>query len=199
MKHLYNVPICSNSLFIYQLNVKNDLISKFKKEKFKSAEYSDGGCSLIGKDLNVLRKYKELNKEIIKAVNATIKDVLMLEDVNYRIFSSWLTKTDPGGSSDPHSHTNSWLSGVYYPKGNTSFSIKFYNDHITQFHTPPKKFNIYNSGEWSIHPDDNYLILFFSQLRHKIMANNSNEDRYSLAFNILPKGKFGVGDSTVVF
>jgi uncharacterized protein (TIGR02466 family) len=175
------------------------LISKFKKEKFKSAEYSDGGCSLIGKDLNVLRKYKELNKEIIKAVNATIKDVLMLEDVNYRIFSSWLTKTDPGGSSDPHSHTNSWLSGVYYPKGNTSFSIKFYNDHITQFHTPPKKFNIYNSGEWSIHPDDNYLILFFSQLRHKIMANNSNEDRYSLAFNILPKGKFGVGDSTVVF
>ena len=126
MKHLYNVPICSNSLFIYQLDVKNDLISKFKKEKFKSAQYSDGGCSLIGKDLNVLRKYKELNKEIIKAVNATIKDVLMLEDVNYRIFSSWLTKTDPGGSSDPHSHTNSWLSGVYYPKGNAGFNIKFF-------------------------------------------------------------------------
>ena len=31
------------------------------------------------------------------------------------------------------------------------------------------------------------------------MTNISNEDRYSLAFNVLPKGKFGDGDSTVVF
>ena len=194
MKYLYDVPICSNSLFIYELDLKEDLISKFKKEKYLEIDRS-----VRSEDLNILQKYKELNKEITKAVDATIKDVLMLENVNYRIFSSWITKTSPNRFSKPHSHANSWLSGVYYPKGNAGFAIKFYNDHVTQFYTPPKKFNIHNSAEWIIRPENNHLILFFSQLRHKIMTNISNEDRYSLAFNVLPKGKFGDGDSTVVF
>tara|TARA_R100001594_G_scaffold129454_1_gene168075 strand:- start:141 stop:740 length:600 start_codon:yes stop_codon:yes gene_type:complete len=199
MKHVQTIPICANSLFIYKLDIKKDLTPKFKKEKFESAQYTDRDSVFISKDLNVLRKYKELNKEIIKAVNTTLKEVLMLENINYIIFSSWLTKTELQGSPDAHNHANSWLSGVYYPKGDPGFGIKFYNDHKTQFFTPPTKYNIYNSGEWNIIPEDNYLILFFSQLRHKIMLNNSNECRYSLAFNILPKGKFGAGDSTVIF
>ena len=194
MKHLYDIPICSSSLFIYQLDIKKDLIPEFKKEK-----YQDRKNFFMGEDYNILRKYEELNKEIMKAVDTTIKDVNMLEGVNYRIFSSWLTKTVPNGHSGPHNHANSWLSGVYYPKGSPGFGIKFYNDFRTNFYTPPKKFNIHNSSEWTIRPENNYLILFFSEVRHKIMTNNSNEDRYSLAFNILPKGKFGFGDSTVVF
>ena len=43
--------------------------------------------------------------------------------------------------------------------------------------------------------EDNYLIMFFSQLRHKMMPNKSNVDRYSLAFNVVPKGKFGDANS----
>ena len=194
MKHLYDIPICSSSFFIYQLDINKDLIPEFKKEK-----YQDRKNFFMGEDYNILRKYEELNKEIMKAVDTTIKDVLMLEGVNYRIFSSWLTKTSPNAHRGPHNHANSWLSGVYYPKGSPGFGIKFYNDFRTNFYTPPKKFNIHNSSEWTIRPENNYLILFFSEVRHKIMTNNSNEDRYSLAFNILPKGKFGFGDSTVVF
>ena len=48
-------------------------------------------------------------------------------------------------------------------------------------------------------PEDNYLILFFSQLRHKILLNTSNQNRFSLAFNILPKGEFGTIDSKSIF
>ena len=199
MKHVQTIPICANSLFIYKLDIKKDLTPKFKKEKFKFAQYTDRDSVFISKDINVLRKYKELNKEIIKAVNTTLKEVLMLENINYIIFSSWLTKTELQGSSDPHNHANSWLSGVYYPKGDPGFGIKFYNDHKTQFFTPPTKYNIYNSGEWNIIPEDNYLILFFSQLRHKIMPNQSNKNRFSLSFNILPEGQFGEGDSKVIF
>ena len=83
MKHLSTVPICSNALFIYKLDIKEDLTLKFKKEKFKLAE----GSALISQDLNVLKKYKNLNKEINKAVDATLKDILMLKNINYRIFS----------------------------------------------------------------------------------------------------------------
>ena len=31
------------------------------------------------------------------------------------------------------------------------------------------------------------------------MPNHSKEDRFSLAFNLLPQGEFGKGDSRVVF
>ena len=195
MKHLSTVPICSNALFIYKLDIKEDLTLKFKKEKFKLAE----GSALISQDLNVLKKYKNLNKEINKAVDATLKDILMLKNINYRIFSSWLTKVGPKTSSYSHNHANSWLSGIYYPKGDPGFSVRFFYDDTRPFYTPPTEYNIYNSKAWTIFPEDNHLILFFSQLRHKVMPNQSTKDRFSLAFNILPKGQFGEIDSKVIF
>ena len=195
MKHLSNVPICSNALFIYKLDIKEDLTLKFKKEKFKLAE----GSALISQDLNVLKKYKNLNKEINKAVDATLKDILMLKNINYRIFSSWLTKVEPKTSSHSHNHANSWLSGVYYPKGDPGFSVRFFYDDTRPFYTPPTEYNIYNSKDWTLFPEDNHLILFFSQLRHKIMLNQATKDRFSLAFNILPKGEFGDIDYKTIF
>ena len=197
MKFLQSIPICSNGLFIYKLDIKDDLDLKFKDEKFtpRYGKFQAGK----GENMNVLRKYENLNQEINKAVDETLEKILMLQNVNYRIFSSWLTKTEPGSFSDSHRHNNSWLSGVYYPKGDSGFSIRFHYDNKTQFFTPPTEYNIYNSTDWVICPEDNHLILFFSQLRHEIMLNQSNKDRYSLAFNILPKGEFGAEDSYNVF
>jgi uncharacterized protein (TIGR02466 family) len=196
MKHLSTIPICSNALFFYKLDIKEDLTLKFAKEKFK---FTEGGGSLGSDDLNVLKKYKSLHKEINKAVDETLTKILMLKNIKYRIFSSWLTKTKPEGFSNSHAHSNSWLSGIYYPKGDPSFSIKFFNHNMTQFYTPPTEYNIFNAKDWLITAEDNLLILFFSQLRHKIMPNTSNKDRFSLSFNILPKGQFGESDSTVIF
>ena len=177
MEHLQNIPICTNTLFIYKLDIKEDLTLKFTKEKFRSTKSG----ALISEDFNILKKHKELNKEINEAIDATLKETLMLENINYRIFSSWLTKTKPTGSSDSHIHSNSWLSGVYYPKGDSGFSIKFFYDNTTNFFTPPTKYNIFNSKDWLIIPEDNFLILFFSQLRHQIMPNQSKkEDRKSV-------------------
>ena len=198
MKHLETIPICANTLFIYKLDIKDDLTLKFTEEKFKSTGFT-GTTSLISEDLNVLKKYKELHKEINKAINTTLKDTLMLKNINYRIFSSWLTKAEPKTFSESHTHSNSWLSGIYYPIGDPGFNIKFFSDNKTRFHTPAEKYNIYNSNQHIIFPQDNTLILFFSQLRHKIMPNQSTKDRFSLAFNLLPKGEFGEMDSKVIF
>jgi len=195
MKHLHSVPICANALFIYKLDIKEDLTLKFTKEKFK---WTKAPC-LITKDLNILKKYKELNKEINKAIDATLKEILMMKNVNYRIVTSWLIKTKPKGFSESHFHGNSWLSGVYYPKGDPGFGIKFFYDDVSQYYTRPTEYNIYNSTEGVVTPEDNFLILFFSHLRHKIMPNQSKKDRFSLSFNLLPKGEFGDEDSKLIF
>ena len=197
MKHLDNIPICANTLFIYKLDIKDDLISKFTKEKFKYIPTGSGVGRTI--DLHILKKYKELDEEINKAINTTIKETLMLKKTSYRISKSWLLRIKPNGFSDSHFHGNSWLSGVYYPKGDSGFSIRFFNDNKTQFSSPPTEYNIFNANHWHIVPEDNLLILFFSQLRHKVMPNLSTTDRFSLSFNLLPKGKFGRDDSETIF
>jgi len=203
MKHLSSLPICSNALFIYKLDIEDDLISRFQEEKFNPLLPEPYTGSLIGEDFNVLKKYKKLNTEIKKAVDATLKERLMLRNVNYRIFSSWLTKVEPKGLRQVfggmHNHSNSWLSGIYYPKGDPGFSVKFFLPSKGQFFTQPIEWNIFNARSWVITAEDNLLILFFSQLNHQIMPNESTEERFSLAFNLVPKGKFGKMDSKIVF
>ena len=115
MKHISTVPICSKPLFIYKLDIKEDLTLKFNEEKFRPME-QEGTTALLGENLNILKKYKGLKKEINKAVDATLKEILMLKNINYKIFSSWLTKTRPGDCWNSHTHDNSWLTGVDYPK-----------------------------------------------------------------------------------
>ena len=199
MKHLQSIPLCANTLFVYKLNIKKDLTLKFTEEKFRSVADPEVQGVLVTENLNILKKYKELNKEINKAIDLTIKEILMIKNINYRIFSSWVTKTKPKGFSASHFHWNSWLSGIYYPKNNPGFNIKFFYDNKIPFFTIPTEYNIYNSNHWVINPEDNFLILFFSQLRHKIMPNQSNEDRFSLSFNLLPKGEFGEADYKTIF
>ena len=203
MKHLSTIPVCSNALFIYKLDIKDDLVSRFKKEKFNPLLPKPYTGSLIGEDLDILKKYKKLNTEIKKAVDTTLKEILMLRNVNFRIYSSWLTKTEPKGLTQVfggiHNHSNSWLSGIYYPKGDPGFSVKFFFPSKGQFFTQPIEWNIFNTRNWFINAEDNLLVLFFSQLDHQIMPNESTEERFSLAFNLIPKGKFGTMDSTIIF
>ena len=56
--------------------------------------------------------------------------------------------------------------------------------------------SIYTSRHWKIPPESKKLILFPSYLEHVIMENKEDVDRYSLAFNMFPIGKYGSTDST---
>ena len=50
--------------------------------------------------------------------------------------------------------------------------------------------NIYSCEEWTITPKENTVLLFPSNLMHRVAKNLSNKNRYSLAFNINPIGTF---------
>lgn len=195
MKHLTNIPLCANTLFLFKLDIKENLTSKFKKEKFKSIVEAP---AFISRDLNVLKKYQTLNKEIDKALKLVLGRILNYENTKYRMCNSWVTKTEPNGHGNEHAHSNSWLSGVYYPEDNNQSGIRFSYEN-TIFNNVPKEFNIYNSHTWTLDSEKNLLIIFFSNLRHRILPNLSKQNRYSLAFNVMPKGDFGWGDSKIKF
>ena len=52
---------------------------------------------------------------------------------------------------------------------------------LTDFGTA---FKYLNAQNWHIEPKNGLLIMFPSHVHHKISTNLSNEDRYSLAFDI---------------
>ena len=50
---------------------------------------------------------------------------------------------------------------------------------------------------WTCTAKDNLLIIFNSLLDHEILENTSKHTRYSIAFNLLPKGTIGKGDAQI--
>ena len=196
MKLISSVPIIAANIFIYELDSNNNFINDFKSSEFTLTPNNNKAYQ--SNDKSILNKFPILEQQIKSAVKDVILDKFKYTN-DFIITRSWLTKTEPQGSSDDHFHSNNWLSGIYYPDYDPSFQITFYNDYRDAFVSEPTEFNIYNSLNWTITPKKNSLIIFSSRLRHEVLINTSDRDRYSLAFNLLPNGIFGNEDSKVDF
>jgi uncharacterized protein (TIGR02466 family) len=205
MKHVASIPLFSSPIFIFNLDVEENKILNFlKKLKYSpliSEEIKDCFISQEGKILEKnFKEIKKLKKEVNKSLSFLINEIFNYEGSPY-VFNSWGTKTLVNGYSGQHIHANTWLSGVYYPEENLDFKITFYSDRMLNFSGKinNKGYNLFNSAFHYVCPKKNDLILFASNLQHKININKSKKERYSIAFNVLPKGNFGDGDSFINF
>ena len=69
--------------------------------------------------------------------------------------------------------------------------IKFTNDRQRDVSLSIKRFNNFNSSTYMLPLKMGELILFPSDLRHKVPTNQSDEERISLSFNTWIKGSLG--------
>jgi len=194
------IPLFASNIFMYELNIDNKKIINFlKKINYDEIKFNHKSYISIENDLFKFKELKILKKEIIKCLKNYYENVIQY-DCNFKILNSWATKINPGGYSQFHHHSHSFLSCVYYPKGNIGYNIKFTNRNLDYFwDLPVKKYNIFNSNSWTINVKENTLLIFKSDILHRIEPNESSEDRYSLAFNINPDGYVGTKDSKVKF
>lgn len=187
------VDVICAGIFVLKIEPKEDYLTFLKNLEY--TETNDDSKTFVTKSYQVLKQNTNLNNQIKDAVKKVLKDCYQFKNYNsFKIFTSWGTKTPKNGASNTHSHGNSWLSGVYYPED--SSSIKFYNDHMSVFSDTVVEDNKYNTSCYILKPIKDTLILFPSSVRHEILKN-TKETRYSLAFNILPKGIFGSYDSNI--
>jgi uncharacterized protein (TIGR02466 family) len=112
------------------------------------------------------------------------------EDI--QIINSWGTKTVNGQKSNYHNHSNSYISGVYYLSNGSN--ILFFDPQKKEwFFHPEIEYNEENPltyQSYYITPTPSLLLLFPSYLYHQI-EKHKGPDRFSIAFNIIPKGEFG--------
>jgi uncharacterized protein (TIGR02466 family) len=197
------VPVFPEAfVYVSLVDVDSDKIIKYANcIDFELTNASkDNFCKCyISKNMNVFNDLEFLKNEINKHVSNYLYN-LFKYDMDHQFINSWFTKTSTNGFSQKHVHQNTFLSGVYYPVGNKNFKIKFYKDKESHWDIKKKEINEFSFKELSFSIEqNNTLILFPSDLQHNIESNNSGVDRYSLAFNINPKGYIGDGDTKVFF
>ena len=111
-----------------------------------------------------------------------------------------MNKIEHNGYGHYHYHTNSIYSAIFYFDSYDSGELVFYNPFPTTFELncdDDVEDTVFNSHEWEIKPQKNRLVIFPSQLHHQVLKNTSGKNRYSLAFNLFPSGKFGEVDSAL--
>jgi len=188
-------------LGLNKLNVSSEeILNSLKELNFSETEatINNQSLSFASVEMNVLKDLPELKKEIDISIKKYLFDILKL-NMNYKFLNSWATKTLPNGFSQKHTHSNTFLSGVFYPKKSEHYKISFFKEEGFWDINVKEPNNLNCKSSTIAIGEDNLLILFPSDLQHAIKRNTSNDIRYSIAFNVNPSGFIGNGDTLVNF
>ena len=195
------IPLFSFVIYPCKLNIskkQEDIIINIAK----NIEYKTGKDieHIRSKSITVFNDYKELEflgNLILDDFYNFKNNVLRYEQTDFRITTSWFTKTLSGANSHFHNHNNSMYSGCFYfgnDEDNTAITFTNFA-YQTSYLVKPTEWNDYNCTSWTFKPKNNSCIYFPSHLPHSVERNNSKQLRHSLAFNIMPIGNIGWGDS----
>ena len=193
-------PIFSKPLYSKFTNIDTKkIVSMIDEDGFhddyNNAEPGVANMSFISNSIHVLddNKFKFLKDILMKEFYLYASDVMGYTN-EFEITTSWFTMSTKGQSSKFHNHSNCMMSGVLYLQtSENSGNIIFENFNNERYSLDIKEYNVFNSPRWSLKPEDGQLVMFPSEVHHKIAENKSDTTRYSLAFNLIPTGALGVG------
>ena len=166
-------------------------------DEYKIFEKS-GLKETIDFEFRVLEQFPKMKQMFTHISNRLIKEGLNYDN-KLEISSSWFTKTHKGEQSPMHDHKNCVFSAVYYygdyddKVGNLIFKNPIVN--LTSYRLNVGKSNKFNTYDIEVTPQSGSLLIFPSYVSHKIDVHKSDIPRLSLAFNMIPVGQYGIGDS----
>jgi len=168
-------------------------------EKIKIFEYermyADNGS--FTKNKYVLDELPEIKIQIEKIVDKFVNEIHSVVDhQKFKLTNSWINMHKPNDWAQTHNHFNAVLSGVLFlevPEKSGNFIIHREHKNFVDscIKLDYKIENEYNTFEIKFIPKKGGLILFPSWAAHSVTKNESVQDRYTLAFNLYPRGEFG--------
>jgi uncharacterized protein (TIGR02466 family) len=200
--HVWPIPLYQSRLDpvdpITYAYLVNQEFSNFGDENFTHLETPN-------RFLLNLPKLNKLKSQIQEHIDYFVHDVIgASRNQKWEITTSWINKSFPNGYHPNHWHSNALISGVWYMKAPKDCGdIEFHKDrgHTNlwrdTFCIDFEKTTTYQSPV-SIEPVENELLMFPSLLNHNVAQNKSKEERYSLAFNVFPRGIIGQGGNSEI-
>ena len=115
----------------------------------------------------------------------------------FNITDMWSNVLKPGETHRPHTHSNNILSGVFYVDAEQTSGIIFTDPRPQAGVIQPDVTQQFVDNASLIKYDSmtNRMILFPSWLQHYVPKNNSNDNRISIAFNVMLRGQVARPDN----
>ena len=134
-------------------------------------------------------EFVKLLSEIQIAANAYHNKLQFKKEYEQKLNNIWININGKGHSNEYHIHAKTAISGCFY-LSDSNFPIRFkhpYEEMNTYYWDEEfiGSFNNFNSGQWSITPKKNTLLMFPPWLYHKVVMNEEDTDRLSIAFNTI--------------
>jgi len=154
--------------------------------------------NLISENLYIFEEpeLKSIKNAVQEVLDIYTRDVLCIPQEIY-VTQSWSLICNPGIGMHGHSHSNSIISGsLYYCELPTPISSMVFTRHVSYQQIdldPPdlNRRNIYNTPINRVMPKQDDIFLFSSRLTHMVEKNDSDQHRYSIAFNTFVRGTLG--------
>ncbi len=141
-------------------------------------------------DLHELSYFANL-RDKVKEISKQYLDDLQYEYDKIEITGMWANKLNAGDSHAPHTHSNNFLSGVYYLHTNENSSPIQFFDPKTQAHVlrPRNTPNWLNASMMQYNAIEGKGYIFPSWLQHWVPT--TEDKRISVSWNILVRGEYG--------
>ena len=190
MEHQLIFP---TNLFLIEDFYKSDITSmkKYISDLWVNRDY-DENWQTKSADLHKQKEFKEF-AELVISTSKEILNILKYDVEDVVITDMWATVLKSGQFHPPHTHSNNFLSGVWYLHSAQGASIVFRDPRPAADVIMPrlKESIIANASLLSYASKQNRAIFFPSWLPHYVKPNKSTANRISIAWNIQLKGQVG--------
>ena len=195
-------PVFAKPIAKFEYNLTEE-IQNFLTNAQTRSETEDPRYGGVSANTMIMREpiLKDFREAVLSVALEFSRDLLGIDTMEMIDVCSWITIKRPGQHHTPHYHPNSVISGVY-----------FFDDHLENMPLIFEESSVICNDfilrpKYILNPDVPFphnaprpvpvkkgdVVLFPSYLKHSVMPNNTPFNRYSLAFNILPKE--GLGNS----
>ena len=192
IKDVFPTPVYFSNINRALTQNELDFVEQLRKNCYKNEyNYTSNETEVL-----LYKPMKLVNEFIEVAVSDYFRRIINPSKSNKItpvITQSWLNFTKESESHHPHAHPNSLLSGVFYFNAEKEIdNISFFQNNYDRIYIESDKHNKYNATSYSFAVNSGDLLLFPSNLHHKVNTKKGKNLRVSLAFNVFFTGNIGV-------
>ena len=136
------------------------------------------------------------------AATRGVLDFLKCSYDDFEITDCWANTNAKGQAHQIHTHPNNLLSGVYYVRAPVDGGdIVFHDPRQQAIVLIPKvtERTPFNASKHRIPPKEGRLLVFPSWFQHNVETNASEEERTSISFNVMLRGRVGYESGGATF
>ena len=143
-------------------------------------------------ELHKIDTFANLTKTITDVTKTILKEQEYMGEVEITNMWGNILRPQSQRAHAPHSHSNNFLSGVFYLKTSSNTSpIQFFDPRPQSSVLKPRKsgFNTLNSDMAEFQSETGWGVVFPSWLVHWVPE--TKDERMSIAWNIIVRGEYG--------